>query len=178
MAIKVRGKLTIKYRTGRNGKFPIGYLVCEIGEFTVKNQALEQYSEGTYEGEFVISRIEIASYTFNGSVNSYMLARLDDFSIDNYETGKVVEPERVMPDPADEEKPTQQPADKCTPQVSDNTDDDFNLFGEELLEMLNRNVSVIKLDPSVDRSIFRQQTKRMRELGYWFKATTQTWHKA
>ena len=180
MSVKVPGRLTIKYRNGRNGKFPVGDLVCSIGEFSVKSKELEQYSEGTYEGEFVISRIEMASYTFKNSVNSYLSAKLDDFSINNYQTGKVVEPEPVAVDPVDEEpEDAPAPAQVVVPVdeevVETNTDADLALFGEDIYRPLINGSYEIKLDPSVGRALLRQQADRMKQLGYRWEATRQVW---
>lgn len=184
MSVKVPGRLTIKYRTGRNGKFPVGDLVCSIGEFSVKSKELEQYSEGTYEGEFVISRIEMASYTFKNSVNSYLSAKLDDFSINNYQTGKVVEPDPVIPDPIDDEdekksvpvstKP--ESVNQRDPLAESNADADLLLFGDEIYQELVNRSKRVKLDPSVDRAELRKQSDRMNQLGYIWDATTQTWY--
>jgi hypothetical protein len=183
MSVKVRGKLTIKYRNGRNGKFPVGDLICDIGEFSVKSKEFEQYSEGTYEGEFVIARIEMASYTYKSSVNSYLSAKLDDFSIDNYQTGKIVEPEPVVPDPADDEVETS-PHDQSKDlghidddAVDSNTDSDLILFGDEIYQPLINGSNEVKLDPSVGRTVLRQQADRMKQLGYRWEATRQIWLK-
>ena len=188
MAIQVRGTLTIKYRTGRNGKFPVGDLSCDIGEFSVKSKEFEQYSEGTYEGTFLISRIELASYMYRNSLNSYLSAKLDDFSIDNYQTGKVIEPEPVLPDPVDEETADEKPS----VQVSNDTevssaqidnessipnDPDLELFGAEIYEHVANLSKEVKLDPTVGRTILRSQADRMKQLGYTWEAQRQIWQK-
>src|SRR5690554_5670388 len=50
---------------------------------------------------------------------------------------------------------------------------DAELFG--LLWPLGQSV---KLDPTVDRALFRRQVSRLKELGYRFQAPTQTWQAA
>lgn len=50
---------------------------------------------------------------------------------------------------------------------------DAELFG--LLWPLEQSV---KLDPTVDRALFRRQVSRLKELGYRFQAPTQTWQAA
>jgi hypothetical protein len=187
MSVKINGKLTIKYRNGRNGKFPVGELVTSIGSFTVKDKALEQYSEGTYNGEFVIGNIAQASYAYNGSITMYMLAKLDDFNIGEYSTGKVVEPAPIEPDPADEEPaiPTTHAAkpinesnvDSDTGEIVGDVDADLTLFGAELYPLVANNASEVKLDPSVGRTILRTQADRMKQLGYRFEASQQIWIK-
>ncbi|MDI5922685.1 DUF3275 family protein [Halomonas sp. LR5S13] len=52
-------------------------------------------------------------------------------------------------------------------------DHDAELFG--LLWPLGQSV---KLDPTVDRALFRRQVSRLKELGYRFQAPTQTWQAA
>lgn len=52
--------------------------------------------------------------------------------------------------------------------------EDGQLFGGELLDLVLAR-KVIKLDPTVDRQVFRHQRDRLKELGFVFNATGQTW---
>lgn len=192
MSIKILGKLTIKYKNGRNGRFPVGELSCSIGNFTVKSKELEQYAEGTYDGEFVISNISIASYQFNNSITHYQVARLDDFSIVEYKTGKVAAAPVMEPDPADEEEldssssPAQvvselpaasEPVTSPSEESQADADPDEALFGLEIFELLQSNAATVKLDPSVGRTLLRSQIDRLKQLGFIFEATNQVWNK-
>lgn len=51
---------------------------------------------------------------------------------------------------------------------------DEQLFGEEIYALLKRK-ELIKLDPSVDREMFRKQRDRLRTLGYAFDPKSQSW---
>lgn len=191
MSIKIPGKLIIKYRTGRNGKFPVGELITSIGSFTVKDKALEQYSEGAYDGMFVISNIATASYSYNGAFTVYMMAKLDDFEIESYRTGKVVEPAPMEPDPVDDEKEaTCSASSKTKTEASDvitadvvsdcidaDIDPDLTLFGDEIYQLLKNGAQDVKLDPGIGRANLRAQCDRIKQLGYGWEAAKQIWYK-
>ena len=72
-----------------------------------------------------------------------------------------------------EEQPAVQPT------SSDVELDDIELlaiFGDELAELI-RDGQPVKLDPSVDRALFRSQRDWLgKRLGYSFRAASQTWH--
>jgi hypothetical protein len=61
--ITLPGQLAIKTIHGRNGDFNVGRLATSIGEFVIKNAELDQYREGKYEGDFVITEIRPSTYT-------------------------------------------------------------------------------------------------------------------
>lgn len=74
----VPGQLTLRTIHGRNGKFNVGKLDCQLGKFTIKDAELEQYPEGKYQGEFVLRYIFLKSYPISdGSMRSEMRANLD-----------------------------------------------------------------------------------------------------
>ena len=64
--INIPGVLTIRIVAGRYGDFRVGRLITGIGEFAVKDQQLDQYLEGSYEGVFGVSRIYPTNYTAGG----------------------------------------------------------------------------------------------------------------
>lgn len=59
------------------------------------------------------------------------------------------------------------------PPVQNETDNpDMKLFG--LLWPLG---NTVKLDPTIERAVFRSQVSRLKEMGYQFQSKTQTWFK-
>lgn len=50
------------------------------------------------------------------------------------------------------------------------------IFGDELAKSIMA-VDAVKLDPTVDRSLFREQRGILKDRGYQFDAMTQTWFK-
>ena len=64
--ITISGQLAIKTIHGRNGDFNVGRLATSIGEFVIKNAELDQYREGKYEGDFVITEIRPSTYSTSG----------------------------------------------------------------------------------------------------------------
>ncbi len=180
---KISGALSIRTINGRNGDFAVGRLVTEIGEFSVKDTILDQYDEGKYEGEFGISRIYPAHYIAGNRLIVEVRAVLESVALTGIDNQLDSDPAMVItePDPVDEvqPKPLAQPEQHSEPAALDtdtesdgDIDPDVRLFGT--LWPLGPS---IKLDPTVDRSLFRQQRNRLKELGYSFQAVGQIWVK-
>ena len=183
--INIPGTLTIRIITGRNGDFRVWRLVTEIGEFAVKDAVLDQYDEGKYEGIFEISLIYPSSYNANGRFVIEVRAKLESIALANMDNLEQEEPASMEQDPIDEEKKpepeTQSSPDSGPAEAAENVDQeemaspadtDTELFG--MLWPLNDQV---KLDPTVDRGVFRQQRDRLKAMGYTFKAMGQMWIK-
>lgn len=191
--IRISGILNVKSIKGSRGAFSVGELTTPVGNFKVKDQILDQFSEGSYEGEFLVSQIFPASYVHYGKVVTEVRARLAEIFLPEGEEKPL--PEQSIPaepDPAEESSaPTPAIADlqfvtstaATDPQTdvadtADGLDDeakpDFILFGAELYDAVAKQEAV-KLDPTVDRLKFREQRDRLKELGYRFDAARQSW---
>ena len=210
--IKLPGRLTVRTIHGRNGPFNVGRLATSIGEFVIKDPQLDQFSEGMFDGEFLLLEIRPASYFAGGrmvvevraKVGEMLLTedgmlvtqhgpRFDSAEMDPMEEEATPQPP-VSPPTEDVPAPAETPApqkpatasqDSASeawvpgPQAPDAHDagqavnPDAELFG--LLWPLGPSV---KLDPTVDRALFRRQVSRLKELGYRFQAPTQTWQAA
>lgn len=186
--ISVSGRLAIKIINGRNGAFRVGTLQTDIGEFSVKDKILDQYDEGCYQGLFDISKIFSSTYSTGSRLVVEVRAVLENVSLANVDE---VEPEALKPleqDPLDEEKGSESVSTE-TENEADSTDssnteqesqndcrseqcEDAVLFG--LLWPLQES---FKLDPTVDRELFRQQRDRLKSLGYKFNPIGQFWAK-
>ena len=64
--IKMPGRLSVKTIHGRNGPFNVGRLATSLGEFVIKDPQLDQFSEGVFDGEFLVQQIKPASYFAGG----------------------------------------------------------------------------------------------------------------
>lgn len=175
--ITVNGVLTVKQISGANGKFCTGDLNTSIGEFKVKEAILDQFEEGRYEGEFVIERFYLSSYVWRGKSTTDIRAKVTDIRLDNAEEGDVdVTPQPEM-DPV-----TESVADLMADAIaaasrsgdSQPLDELSRLFGLDLAKDVSGKKPV-KLDPTVDRSLFREQRDKLKSLGYEFQAMSQTW---
>lgn len=198
--INLPGKLSVKSISGRNGAFSVGKLSTSVGEFVVKDAMLDQFSEGSYDGEFLISKIFPHSYSVRGNIVVEVRAIVDQIHIAEANEGEQHENGSAVPDPLDEEKAggTQvgaskqpgQPAPEET-KVESSTGEkdaasqqmefgseharlDYELFGDLYTEVAGL-YDGIKLDPTVDRAKFRAQRDRLKELGYSFDSPTQSW---
>ncbi|GAO97336.1 hypothetical protein PSA5_31475 [Pseudomonas syringae pv. actinidiae] len=67
--ITLPGYLAIRTINGRNGEFNVGRLATSIGEFVIKDALLDQYLEGKYRGDFVVTEIRPSYYTNGGSLS-------------------------------------------------------------------------------------------------------------
>ena len=199
--ITLSGQLAIRTIHGRNGDFNVGRLATSIGEFVIKNAELDQYREGKYEGDFVITEIRPSTYHTSGRMVIEIRAHLGGMTLSNIDPLSSDEANRLSPqevDPIDEEAQAPVPttsapveakalgssdplvdttpfgAVPATPVSTPATeDDDAMLFGA--LWPLS---DVVKLDATVDRRLLRQQRDRLGALGYEFAPLSQDWHLA
>lgn len=199
--ITLPGQLAIKTIHGRNGDFNVGRLATPVCDFVVKNAELDQYREGKYEGEFVITEIRPSMYYTGGRMVIEIRAHLGGMTLSNIDPLSRDEANRLSQqevDPIDEEAQTPAPAVASTPveakapassdPLVDTApfgadvppkpaakqaaqDEDATLFGA--LWPLG---GVVKLDATVDRRVLRQQRDRLGVLGYEFAPLSQDWH--
>ncbi|EOF5433997.1 DUF3275 family protein [Salmonella enterica] len=189
----VSGKLVVRTINGRNGAFNVGLLETAIGSFSVKDRELEQYSAGTYEGQFVIGKVFMHSWSYGANSGSEIRVRLDAMNIASNNALTPDDERKLLPpvnDPLEEETlakpvPEQSVAKKAkstqtaksegakrqqfvvpTPAEQENADQ--VLFGT--LWPLG---DIVKLDATAQRQILRQQKARLSQLGYDFIAQEQ-----
>ncbi len=201
--ITIPGQLAIKTIHGRNGDFNVGRLATSIGEFVVKNAELDQYTEGKYEGDFVIAEIRPSTYNANGRMVIEIRALLGGMTLSNIDALSRDEARRLSPqevDPIDEEAQAPAPAvpqakPKAKPRSPRDPLVDTTPFGSEpaaasaeatahadddgdaaLFGTLWPLGDVVKLDATVDRRVLRQQRDRLGDLGYEFAPLSQDWH--
>lgn len=191
--IQLAGKLTVRQITGRKGAFAVADLISEVGTFKVKDPILDQFEEGEYRGTFHVERIYPDSYIYFGRVVTEIRAQVSGFELDQ-EIAPATPAAPAEPDPADREGSAAQAApaaatpasvvEHAAPEASggtagdesQNDDPDQVLFGDELYALVQECKNV-KLDPTIDRTKFRQQRDRLKALGYGFDAPTQSWNK-
>jgi len=198
--ITLPGQLAIKTIHGRNGDFNVGRLATSIGEFVIKNAELDQYREGKYEGDFVITEIRPSTYNTSGRMVIEIRAHLGGMTLSNIDHLSRDEANRLSPqevDPIDEEAQRPVPSTSASAEAKAATssdplvdttpfgadvsakpaskpvtqDDDATLFGA--LWPLGE---IVKLDATVDRRLLRQQRDRLGALGYEFAPLSQDWH--
>jgi len=188
--LQVNGTLTVKKIHGAKGAFSVGDLVTEVGTFKIKDALLDQFEEGRYQGAFAISSIYLSSYIWRGKSMTDIRANLVDVQLD--EVGDVapeLAPPQDEPDPIEEDAvrsqatPAIEPSAEATVVVvtpAGQVDVDtalealVKLFGAELGAKVWKREG-IKLDPTVDRGLFREQRDHLKELGYRFDAKAQAW---
>jgi hypothetical protein len=188
--LQVNGTLTVKKIHGAKGAFSVGDLVTEVGTFKIKDALLDQFEEGRYQGAFAISSIYLSSYIWRGKSMTDIRANLVDVQLD--EVGDVAPesaPPQDEPDPIEEDAARPQTTTAIEPSTettvvvitpAGQVDVDpalealVKLFGAELGAKVWKREG-IKLDPTVDRGLFREQRDHLKELGYRFDAKAQAW---
>lgn len=193
--ITIPGQLAIRTIHGRNGPFNVGHLVTSIGNFVIKNAELDQYKEGKYDGEFIVTAIKPSMYSSNsGAIVIDNRAYLGGMTLSSTEQLSEQDASQFSPqvaDPLDEEVP-----DASTPPYPDDLPEtsavlqststprsvsDVSPTGgldEKLFGALWPLGDVVKLDSTVSRSELRAQCKRLGHLGYTFNEIAQEWHLA
>lgn len=187
----VTGKLVVRTINGRNGAFNVGLLETAIGSFSVKDRELEQYSAGSYDGQFVIGRIFMHSWSYGANSGSEIRVRLDAISIASNNELMPDEERKLLPavnDPLEEEiskepaseqpvqekaKPAQATKGKERPQFTVPTPAEQESGDQTLFGPLWPLTDIVKLDATAPRQILRQQKARLTLLGYDFSAQEQ-----
>ncbi len=183
--ITLRGTLLVKTIHGRRGDFAVGTLLTEIGEFKVKDTLLDQFSEGEYRGHFAVSRIYQGSYAWKGATISELRANITDIELEEMTEAPVASAESPsVADPIEETSPTvSRPVEADHVVTSSETTVPEVASAEPLpvdaetddIDSLIALSQPIKLDPTVDRALFRQQRDQLKAAGYRFDASAQTW---
>ncbi len=187
-----QGTLSVKAINGKRGVFNVGKLLTDIGEFSVKDKALEQFDAGVYEGEFLVDLIEPQTTRWKGNFFFEIVARIADggYHINQEGTGTVDNSTQSEPDPMDDERsakpaePSAAQAKLVSPSSFKTKPDnlavslamDMEVFDAEILAAIEV-FEVVKLDASVDRELFRKQRDALKALGYRFNAKEQNWYK-
>lgn len=122
MSIQIPGSLFIKTITGRYGDFNTAKLTTSIGEFVIKDQILDQYTAGRYDGSFLINQIKPSYYsTVGGTLIVEIRAYLESMSLDGWDA-TVTADEPMIQDPVEEEAPFPSPSlspEPLEPETSD-----------------------------------------------------------
>jgi hypothetical protein len=186
--IKLSGTLFIRNIQGRHGMFSVGRLVTAIGQFAIKDALLDQYDEGKYEGEFGISKIYPSSYLagdrmvieVRATLETLALAAIDE--LPPTQEASLPEPDPIEseppPVPAPAPKPEPEPESGHGAQARSALDELLDDGDEKLFGALWPLGQLVKLDTTVDRTLFRQQKDRLKALGYRFQPVGQTWQRA
>lgn len=179
MSISIPGTLRVIQRTGRFGNFCVGMLDTEIGNFRIKNSVLDEFDEGSYEGVFLITKIQLAVNYTDGSCHQDLAAQLDWEALRIMNQKEQVEESETLEAAAMIEKVTETLPEPVEPAVPHSNDDNDNLISdaEALQALLDANANEIKLDNTLeDRVFFRSLVDTIKATGnYKFSANGQKW---
>ncbi len=199
--INIPGQLAIRTISGRNGDFNVGRLSTSIGEFVIKDALLDQYNEGKYRGDFLITEIRPSYYSTSGRLVVEIRAKLESMSLDDVDKLTAEDAATLSasePDPIDEEtssappRPLPQrkklaspkgPNGAAEPSAAENAP--FGMPLPNMSSSAERDADLfgtiwplgdtVKLDTTVDRHRLRQQCTRLGELGYVLDFKLQVW---
>ncbi|QLG94704.1 DUF3275 family protein [Pseudomonas yamanorum] len=199
--INIPGQLAIRTISGRNGEFNVGRLSTSIGEFVIKDALLDQYDEGKYRGDFLITEIRPSYYSTSGRLVVEIRAKLESMSLDDVDNLTAEDAAKLSPsepDPIDEEpsstqtKPLQQRKTLTAAAAVSNAnkplsaeDAPFGMAPPSSTNNAEQDAALfgtiwplddtVKLDTTVDRQRLRQQCTRLSELGYVLDFKLQVW---
>ena len=103
----IPGILVVEEIEGRRGRFSVGMLKTSIGDFKVKDSALDQFSPGDYKGRFMVESIYASSEPWRGGFYTSLRARI-------CRDGYLIEEQNELPT-----VPTDQPAAQPEPDPLD-----------------------------------------------------------
>ena len=188
-----QGHLLVEEIRGRKGPFCVGTLHLSIGDFKVKDAALDQFKPGSYSGSFTVEKIFTKGVPWRGGFFTELIAKIapDGFLIDDETASPEPHmPQQAEPDPVDDgDSPASHaatasasaaPAPRGRAAVSAAANeppvhDDATLFGVEIFALFEARSAEIALDPTVDRELFRRQRDRLKASGYRFDSKGQRW---
>jgi hypothetical protein len=176
--ISVPGKINIRTIPGRFGSFNVGTLECSIGSFTVKDSSIEEFEEGVYEGDFVIEKIKPNSYFSAGRMVVEIRATLSAIMIGRHTQPSPAQQESLEQDPLLEDaegNPNHTPHIESQGSLEVPSDEAGEVDLAGLFGPLWPLGSHVKLDPTINRAVFRQQKEYLKQSGYTFEASTQSW---
>ena len=189
--IKLAGTLTVNAIPGKRGVFHVGKLVSDIGEFAIRDKELDQFNPGSYDGEFLVQKISLASTRWKSGFFNDVQAIIckDGYLINEVDETPPVPESMTQPDPLEAEStsvpaPAPRPLQPASQAVAlkaepapvsvDLTAADATLFGDELYAAFIKG-EIVRLDTSVDRDLFRKQRDRLKNVGYKFDSIGQHW---
>ena len=186
MSISIPGTLNVIERQGRKGAFMVAELQTEIGSFDLKHRVLEQFSEGAYEGIFIITRIFNQAVSWKNGTWTKLCADLDWEALrimaqsDEVGTSDSLAMAQIMAEAEAEEEPKQEtaPAAVVPPRQVEAQAEDAAVYDLDTLTVLIMDgVPRIRLDATLeDRRLFTELRNALKSAGYRFDGKTQSWY--
>lgn len=186
MSISIPGTLNVIERQGRKGAFMVAELQTEIGSFDLKHRVLEQFSEGAYEGIFIITRIFNQAVSWKNGTWTKLCADLDWEALrimaqsDEVGTSDSLAMAQIMAEAEAEEEPKQEtaPAAVVPPRQVEAQADDAAVYDlDTLTALIMDGVPRIRLDATLeDRRLFTELRNALKNAGYRFDGKTQSWY--
>ena len=186
MSISIPGTLNVIERQGRKGAFMVAELQTEIGSFDLKHRVLEQFSEGAYEGIFIITRIFNQAANWRNGTRAKLCAGLGWEALrimaqsDEVGTSDSLAMAQIMAEAEAEEEPKQEtaPAAVVPPRQVEAQADDAAVYDLDTLTVLIMDgVPRIRLDATLeDRRLFTELRNALKSAGYRFDGKTQSWY--
>lgn len=200
MAIRISGEIQIKAIQGRFGEFKTGVITTDIGIFKAKRgKLLDSFAAGTYQADFVISKIVPSSIISNGIVIVEIQAEVLDIQVHQATPDKQDKPVEKTAPPTSSTTSSQtakvatvkpsnstvktkrtepSPKEPSKPHPTDEKiDEPVDESKRALFSHLWPLGQTVKLDSTVDRNLLRQQVAALRSMGYQPNAADQTWQK-
>lgn len=162
--IFIAGKLTVesvKYKDESKGSFKVAKLSVPFhSSLEVKDNWVEEFETGTYEGQFWVSNIFIRSFpTKTGGIFSVLCAEVPEYHIEDADETEIeesaLEIERVDPVEESAAKTTPEPSNDDEGDKDADTDVDKAIFDATGVKSMDELPNAVSLDMTLDRKVIR-----------------------
>ena len=179
--ITITGEVLVRTIEGRFGPFNVGTLKSDIGQFSFKDQILEELSEGSYQARCVIDGFRLGSFHMGNRMAVEMIASIYDVELLQDSASESEQHPVNEIDPLEEEL-SSSPAAELTGAGNNRLDDsEPEIHATEELQDLFGHLwpfeETVELDPTVDRASFRAQITYLKSIGYKYVAGDKVWVK-
>lgn len=176
--MKLSGSIGIKTVYGKNGGFNVGMLQVPIGEFVVKNELLDQFDEGQYDVDVVISQIYMGGFNWGTTKRvTELCASIEHIECDSF-TANVPESVQELREPEPEETLPEKSETKSVEmqhtEADDEAEDGNTILGTELYALFCER-KPLKLDPVSGRSVIRKQSNFLKHNDYRYNGKVRQW---
>ncbi len=174
--IKIEGEMIVNTIDGRYGPFNTAVLYSSIGDFVVKYKGLDEFNSGQYTGTFVVLKTYTRIRKFGVSKIIEPIVEIESVELDSALEGE----QRALPDaivdPIIEDQILDNKADEPTQKLKLPEPDDADVDVIEIFGDIYPFDDAVKLDPTVERTLLRQQAAYLKCHGYKYNAKEQTWY--
>jgi len=173
----ISGRLVVNTINGKFGTFNVGTLYSSMGDYVVKYDGLDEFNEGSYDGQFIVRRIYQKTRKFRVGIIIEPVVEIEGVMLDEVYEGNQDDLPDAIPDPIEEEMEASGSSlgSGVSPDESVSSEEPVDRSLETLFGGVWPLGDIVKLDPTVGRVTFREQRDYLNDNGYEFDSMKQIW---